>query len=69
MDPHTTPTGRDACHATRDAFFAACAPLAAPGAPACAELRAAYEAACLPSWRAYWEDRLKRGRPILRLTT
>jgi len=63
---HTSTSGREACHAARDALFDACDPLSPPPpGSACAPLRAAYEAACLASWRAYWEERVRRGRPIL----
>ncbi len=73
----TTTQSRDACHSARDAFYASCSPAASSAAsspaPAgstqpkqsCAELRAAYEAHCLKSWVVYWDERVKRGRPIL----
>ena len=66
MDPHTSNRGRDLCHSSRDEFFDACAPAAlTPAGSTCANLRATYESACLASWRLYWEERVKRGRPIL----
>jgi hypothetical protein len=66
MDSHTSSRGRDECHSARDAFYDVCSPLqvAAIGTR-CGDLRAAYESACLASWRTYWEERVKRGRPIL----
>ncbi len=72
MDPsRTTTRGREACHAARDAFFEACALAAPAGAPPppppCPDQRAPYEALCLPSWRTYWEERVKRGRPLLKV--
>jgi cytochrome c oxidase assembly factor 6 len=81
MDKFTTTADRELCWQARDAFFscldaarAAPAPTAAPGAPAgadagggaaCAALRDSYERGCLPSWRRYWDDRYRNGRPIV----
>lgn len=75
-DPHTTASGREACHGARDAYYACRErekePQPAPAAgtaPAeavsCAELRKTYEANCLRSWVRYWDERVRRGLPLL----
>jgi hypothetical protein len=36
---------------------------AAPSA--CGALKLTYERSCLASWRRYWDDRYRNGRPIV----
>ena len=70
---------RGQCYVARDAFYqcaaaavasssaAASSPAAAPAestALPCASARKKYEAACPRAWAKYWDERVKRGKPL-----
>jgi len=70
---------RGQCYVARDAFYqcaaaavasssaAASSPAAAPAestALPCASARKEYEATCPRAWVKYWDERVKRGKPL-----
>ena len=69
MEKHTSSRERDVCWAARDAFYDCLEKekASAPGGDggACGSLRQAYERSCLASWRRYWDERHRNGRPIV----